>query len=72
MKGLFPMISIKKKSELLGASKYGQCASCAKGSSETELYQLSFIYEGSTKSSSIDLCHDCMKEMANDMLKIVE
>lgn len=31
------MIRIKKKSELLGAEKYGQCASCAKGSSETEL-----------------------------------
>ena len=37
LKGLFHMIRIKKKSELLGAEKYGQCASCAKGSSETEL-----------------------------------
>ena len=50
------MISIKKKGELMGAEKYGQCASCAKGSSEVELYQISFSYEGSTKSNSIDLC----------------
>ena len=59
------MISIKKKSELTGAEKYGQCASCAKGSSEAELYQISFSYEGSTKSNSIDLCVECMEEMKN-------
>lgn len=61
------MIDIKKKSELVGAEKYGQCASCAKGSSEAELYQLSFCYDGSTKSNSIDLCWDCMVEMGNDI-----
>lgn len=59
------MISIKKKGELMGAEKYGQCASCAKGSSEVELYQISFSYEGSTKSNSIDLCVECMEEMKN-------
>lgn len=59
------MISIKKKSELTGAEKYGQCASCAKGSSEAELYQISFTYGGSTKSTSIDLCSECMEEMKN-------
>ena len=59
------MISIKKKSELMGAEKYGQCASCAKGSSETDLYQISFTYDGSTKSTSIDLCSECMEEMKN-------
>ena len=57
------MISIKKKSELLGAEKYGQCASCAKGSSETDLYQISFAYKGSTKASSIDMCIECMEEL---------
>lgn len=61
------MIKIKKKSELTGAEKYGQCASCAKGSSEAKLYQLTFSYEGSTESSSIDLCWDCMIEMGNDI-----
>lgn len=54
------MISVKKKSEFLGAEKYGQCASCAKGSSETELYQISFTYEGSTKVTSFDMCTECM------------
>ena len=75
LKGLFHMISIKKKSELLGAEKYGQCASCAKGSSETELYQISFSYEGSTKSNSVDLCPECMEKMKNmieDVAKIDE
>lgn len=59
------MISIKNKSELMGAEKYGQCASCAKGSSEADLYQISFTYDGSTKSTSIDLCSECMEEMKN-------
>lgn len=59
------MISIKKKSELMGAEKYGQCASCAKGSSKADLYQISFTYDGSTKSTSIDLCSECMEEMKN-------
>ena len=59
------MISIKKKSELMGAEKYGQCASCAKGSSEADLYQISFTYDGSTKSTSVDLCPECMEEMKN-------
>lgn len=59
------MIQIKKKSDLTGADKYGQCASCARGSKEAELYQLSFSYEGSTKSSSVDLCWDCLLEMGN-------
>lgn len=53
------MIEIKKKSELRGAEKYGQCASCSKGSSETELYQISFS-DGSNKNTSICLCADCL------------
>ena len=64
------MISIKKKSELMGAEKYGQCASCAKGSSEAELYSISFTYDGSMKSTSIDLCPECIKEMEMMIKKI--
>lgn len=57
------MISIKKNSEFSGAEKYGQCASCSKGSLETELYRISFTYDGSTKTSSVDLCSECMEEL---------
>lgn len=66
------MISIKKKSELSGAEKYGQCASCAKGSLETELYQISFTYDGSTKSTSMDLCPECLFTMKNRIEDIEE
>lgn len=66
------MIVIKKKNGLIGAEKYGQCSSCAKGSSETELYQLSFSYEGSTKINSIDLCWDCMWKMGSDIYEMYE
>ena len=59
------MISIKKNSQFSGAEKYGQCASCSKGSSETELYRISFTYDGSTKTTSVDLCPECIKEMKN-------
>lgn len=65
------MISIKKNSEFFGAEKYGQCASCSKGSSETELYRISFTYDGSTKSTSVDLCRECMEGMKN-MIEDVE
>lgn len=64
------MITIKKKSELKGAERYGQCASCAKGSSETELYQLSFCYENSTKNNSIDLCCNCLGELGDTLYKV--
>lgn len=66
------MISIKKKSELTGAEKYGQCASCSKGSSETELYRISFTYDGSTKTHSIDLCPECMKELETTMKRALD
>ena len=59
------MISIKKNNEFSGAEKYGQCASCSKGSSEAELYRFSFAYDGSTKTTSVDLCLECMGEMKN-------
>lgn len=64
------MISIKKNSEFSGAEKYGQCASRSKGSSEAELYRISFNYDGYTKTSSIDLCPECMEEMKNMIKKI--
>ena len=54
------MITIKKKADLIGAEKYGQCASCSKGSSDAKLYQITFSYEDSTKSNAIDLCEDCL------------
>lgn len=43
------MIEIKKKSELKGAEKYGDCNSCSKRSGETDLYQIEFHYDDSTK-----------------------
>lgn len=66
------MIHIRLKSELLGAEKYGQCASCAKGSAETELYQISFSGEGSAKARSIDLCWDCLIGMGSDIFDLYE
>ena len=69
------MINIKKNSEFSGAEKYGQCASCLKGRSEAELYRISFTYDGSTKTTSVDLCPECMekiKNMIEDVAKIDE
>ena len=66
------MIHINRKSELLGAEKYGQCASCAKGSAEAELYQISFSGEGSAKARSIDLCWDCLIGMGSDIFDLYE
>ena len=57
------MIEIRKKSELKGAEKYGDCRSCAKRSSETELYQINFRYDDSTKNDVINLCYDCIKKL---------
>ena len=66
------MISIKKNSEFSGAEKYGQCASCSKGSSEAELYRISFTYDGSKKTHSIDLCPECMKELETTMKRALD
>ena len=66
------MISIKKNSEFSGAEKYGQCASCSKGSSEEELYRISFTYDGSTKTHSIDLCPGCMKELETTIKRALD
>lgn len=65
------MISIKKNSEFLGAEKYGQCASCSKGSAEAELYRISFTYDGSTKTHSVDLCPECIEQLKN-IIKDIE
>ena len=59
------MIEIKKKSELKGAEKYGDCSSCSKRSGETDLYQIKFNYESSTKSHAVNLCFGCMCELGN-------
>lgn len=65
------MIEIKKKSELTGAERFGDCISCGKRSNETDLYQISFRYENSTKDRIVDICFDCMCEMG-DMIVILK
>lgn len=59
------MVKIKKKSELIGAEKYGDCNSCRKRSSEADIYQLAFCYEDSTKNHIVNLCFDCICEVGN-------
>lgn len=66
------MIEIKKKSELKGAEKYGDCNSCSKRSSETDLYQIEFHYEDSTKNHTVNLCFDCMCELWNMIYEIYQ
>lgn len=68
------MIKIKKKSELDGAEQYGQCANCAKDSSQGELYQLLFGCENAEliKSSSMDLCFDCMMGLGSMLYDMYE
>lgn len=66
------MISIKRIVSFSGAEKYGQCASCSKGSSEAELYRISFTYDGSTKTHSIDLCPECMEELETTMKRALD
>ena len=64
------MIKIKKKSEL--AEKYGDCNSCSKRSGETDLYQIEFHYDDSTKNHTVDLCFDCMCELGNMIYEIYQ
>lgn len=66
------MIEIKKKSELKGAEKYGDCNSCSKRSSETNLYQIEFHYDDSTKNHTVNLCFDCMCELGNMIYDIYQ
>ena len=63
------MIDIKNKKNLKGAEKYGDCNSCGKRSSETELYQISFCYENSTKNHIVNLCRDCVIKL-KDMIDV--
>lgn len=65
------MIEIKKKIELKGAEKYGGCNSCSKRSSETDLYQIEFHYEDSTKNHTVNLCFDCMCELGSELGKMI-
>mgnify|MGYP001116739629 CR=1 FL=1 len=66
------MIEIKKKSEIKGAEKYGNCNSCSKRSSETDLYQIEFHYDNSTKNQVINLCFDCMCGLGDMIYRIYE
>lgn len=53
------MIKIMKKSELQGAARFGNCASCGKGTDEIEIYKIE-CGDPPTYSSSLDLCLDCL------------
>lgn len=55
------MIKIMKKSELQGAAKYGNYASCGKGSDESEIYKIE-CGDSSTCVNSFNLCLDCLAE----------
>ena len=63
---------IKKKSELKGAEKYGDCNSCSKRSGETDLYQIEFHYDDSTKNHTVNLCFECMCELGNMIYDIYQ
>lgn len=58
------MIKIMKKSELQGAAKYGNCASCGKGSDEAEIYKIE-CGDSSKDFSNLDLCLDCLAELGD-------
>lgn len=62
------MIKIMKKSELQGAAKFGNCASCGKGTDDTEIYKIEFEDFG-TQSISIGLCLDCLAELGDLAIK---
>lgn len=62
------MIKIMKKSELQGAAKYGNCASCGKGTDETEIYKIEFE-NFENHSISISLCLDCLAELGDLAVK---
>lgn len=66
------MIEIKKKSELKGAEKYGDCSSCSKRSSEIDLYQIEFHYDDSTRNHAVDLCFKCMCELGKMIYDIYQ
>ena len=61
------IIIIRKNSELQGAERFGNCSNCVKGSSEAELYSISFSYDGSSYNTTIHLCKDCMLELSKAM-----
>ncbi|WP_320973257.1 hypothetical protein [Enterocloster bolteae] len=58
------MIRIIKRSELRGAAKYGNCASCGKGSDEAEIYKIE-CGDSLKDFSSLDLCLDCLAELGD-------
>lgn len=62
------MIKIMKNSELQGAAKYGNCASCGKGSDEAEIYKIE-CGDSSTCVNSFNLCLDCLAELGDLAVK---
>lgn len=64
------MISIKKKSELMGAEKFGQCKSCSKTHLEAELYRIAFSYEESNYIRCFDMCKNCLCELSDKIYDV--
>lgn len=58
------MVTIKKRSELLGAEKFGSCASCGCGTDEKEIFKLEFDDLVNSKAV-LSLCSDCIGDMKN-------
>lgn len=53
------MVTIKKRSESLGAEKFGSCVNCGCGTDEKEIYKLEF-YDLVNNKSSLSLCSECI------------
>lgn len=56
------MVLIQSRSKLEGASKYGSCQACGKGTDEVKVKKITFADEhGNT--SSVSLCDKCCREL---------
>lgn len=56
------MITIKKRSELKGAEKFGSGASCGYRTDEREIFKLEFE-DLSNSKSSLSLCSECITKL---------
>ena len=56
------MIKIYKRSELQGAEKFGNCASCSCDKDKRVIYKIEFKDETRNKSS-LSLCSECILEL---------
>ena len=54
------MIEIKKMSDMNGAARFGACASCGKGTDETEITKIIMYNQDSNHNISVDLCDFCI------------